>query len=372
MNTPTIWNLVKETFVSWDEDRAPRLAAALAYYAIFALAPLLIIAIAVAALFFDEAQVRQSILTQLGGLIGHNGQIAIEAMIDGARKPETGMIATAIGVVTLLVAAGGLFGQLQDALNTIWEVQPKPGRGVWGMVRDRFFSFSMVLGTGFLLLISLLLSAGLAAMGQWVGGEAYGQTLMWQIINFVVSFGVTSLLFAMIFKVLPDAKVQWRDVWIGAVVTAALFSLGRFLIGLYLGQAAPESTYGAAGSLVALLIWIYYSTQILFLGAEFTQVYATYYGSKIEPTENAVRVTEQERTQQGMPSKETVAAAEAKQDAQSEAKTKTRTKAERLAARAGATPAEPADARPLSIVTQNPLASTATAVAVGLLLGRRL
>ncbi len=311
MKKPSVWSLLKDTFISWDEDRAPRLAAALAYYTIFALAPLLIIVIAIAALFFDEMQVRTSILEQLGGLIGSSGRQAIEAMIDGARQPTTGAIATSIGVVTLLVAAGGLFGQLQDALNTIWEVQPKPGRGIWGMIKDRFFSFAMVLGTGFLLLVSLLVSTGLAATGKLVAGEAYGQTLMWRGISFVAAFGVTTLLFALIFKVLPDAKVRWKDVWIGAVVTAGLFSLGRFLISWYLGQAATESTYGAAGSLVALLIWIYYSTQILFLGAEFTQVYAQSYGSKIEPTKNAVRVTEQERTQQGMPSQETVAAAAA-------------------------------------------------------------
>ena len=311
MKNPSMWGLVKDTFISWDEDRAPRLAAALSYYTIFALAPLLIIAIAIAALFFDEAQVRTSILEQLGGLIGSSGRQAIEAMIEGARQPTTGTIATIIGVITLLIAAGGLFGVLQDALNTIWEVQPKPGRGIWGMLKDRFFSFAMVLGTGFLLLVSLLISTALAATGKLVAGEAYGQTLMWRGISFVVSFGVTSLLFTLIFKVLPDAKIRWRDVWIGAVVTAALFSLGRFLISWYLGHTATESSYGAAGSLVALLIWVYYSSQILFLGAEFTQVYAQAYGADIKPTKNAVRVTEGERTQQGMPSQETVVAAAA-------------------------------------------------------------
>lgn len=352
MKKPSMLSLLKETFVSWDEDRAPRLAAALSYYTIFALAPLLIIAIGVAALFFDEAEVRRNILTELGGLIGRSGREAIEMLIDGARKPTTGMIATAIGLVTLLIAAGGLFGQLQDALNTIWEVQPKPGRGIWGMLRDRFLSFAMVLGSGFLLLVSLLLSTALAAMGQWAGGEAYGETTMWRIVNFVVSFGVTALLFAMIFKVLPDAKVRWKDVWIGAVATAALFSLGRYLIGLYLGQAAPESTYGAAGSLVALLIWIYYSSQILFLGAEFTQVYATTYGSRIEPTENAVRVTEAERAQQGMPSAETVATAVA------------------LEGTPSARGRQPATARAASSKLE--LAKMGVAFVAGALLGRRL
>ncbi|MFZ1861158.1 MAG: YihY/virulence factor BrkB family protein, partial [Candidatus Competibacter sp.] len=265
MNTPTTWELLKETYKSWDEDRAPRLAAALAYYTIFALAPLLIIAIAVAALFFDEAQVRQNMLSQVGELVGQNARQAIEAMIEGARKPTAGLIATAIGVVTLLVAAGGLFGQLQDALNTIWEVQPKPGRGIWGILRDRVLSFAMVLGAGLLLLASLIIGTVLSAAGRFMGDAGY-QAWLWQTINLAVSFGITTVLFAMLFKILPDAKVRWRDVWIGAAATAALFSLGRFLIGWYLGQAATESTYGAAGSLVALLIWIYYSTQILFLG----------------------------------------------------------------------------------------------------------
>jgi membrane protein len=300
MNKLTAWNLIKETFKSWDEDRAPRLAAALAYYTIFALAPLLIIAIAVAALFFDEAQVRQNMLNEIGALVGQNGRQAIEAMMDGASKPTTGLIATVIGVVTLLIAAGGFFNQLQDALNTIWEVQPKPGRGVWGIIKDRALSFTMVLATGFLLLASLIISTILSAAGKLLGGHIGDQALFWQLINLVASFGISTLLFAVIFKVLPDAKILWRDVWIGAAATALLFTLGRFLIGWYLGHTATESAYGAAGSLVALLIWVYYSTQILFLGAEFTQVYAKSHGAHIEPTANAVPVTPIERAQQGL------------------------------------------------------------------------
>lgn len=362
MQKITVWKFLEETINSWLEDRAQRLAAALSYYTIFALAPLLIIAIAVAAVFFDEAHVRQSILTELGGLIGQSGRKAIEAMIEGARQPTAGIVATTIGVITLIVAAGGFFGQLQDAINTIWEVQPKPGRGFWGILRDRFLSFAMVLGTGFLLLVSLMISTALTAAGHWAGGEAYGETLTWQIINIVVSFGVTTILFAMIFKILPDAKVRWRDVWIGALVTAVLFSLGRFLISWYLGQAATESTYGAAGSLVALLIWVYYSSQILFLGAEFTWVYAKYYGSRIEPSENAVRVTKEERNQQGMPSPETVAAAEAKETAKSQS---------------GAARSQKTRGRISSAATVKPgfkgsLAGTAGAFVIGMLLGRRL
>ncbi|MCB1776907.1 MAG: YihY/virulence factor BrkB family protein [Candidatus Competibacteraceae bacterium] len=299
----SIWNLLQKTFQSWNEEHVPRLAAALAYYTIFALAPLLIIAIAIAALFFDEAQVRTSILNELGGLIGANGREAIEMLIDGARKPGAGKVATLISIITLLVAAGGFFGQLQDALNTIWQVKPKPGRGIWGIIQSRFFSFVMVLGTGFLLLVSLLISTALAAAEKFLGGDIYGEALLWRVISSTVSFGITTLLFALIFKVLPDAKVRWRDVWVGAIATGILFSLGRFLIGWYLGQASTESTYGAAGSLVALLIWIYYSTQILFLGAEFTQIYAQTYGSDITPAANAVRVIEQECTEQEMPNK---------------------------------------------------------------------
>lgn len=348
METTSVWGLLKETYSDWSEDRAPRLAAALAYYAVFAIAPLLIIVIVIAGLFFGEAEVRQSIVSQLGGLIGQNGGQALDALIEGARKPAAGVIASVIGVVTLLIAASGLFGQLQDALNTIWEVQPKPNQGIWGTIRSRFLSFSMVLGIGFLLLVSLVVSAALSALGTMVVGDQYGETLLWKGVNFVVSFGVTTLLFAMIFKILPDVKIDWSDVWIGALATAALFTLGRFLISLYLGQAAPESSYGAAGSLIAILIWVYYSAQILFMGAEFTQVYARSYGSQIEPAENAVPVTEEARAQQGMPRAGAVAAAAAA-DQQP----------------AGA--ASPATAGPSTTAA----ASTMLAFVIGLLVGRR-
>lgn len=306
--TITTWDLLKETFKAWDEDHAPRLAAALAYYTIFALAPLLIIAVAIAGFFFNEDQVRQNLLNEIGSLVGANGRQAIEAMIDGVRKPASGIIATVIGVGTLLIAAGGFFGQLQDALNTIWGVRPKPGQGLAGLLRDRFLSFSMVLGIGFLLLVSLILSAVLSALSRFTGAEIAAHAWLWQTINQTVSFSVTILLFAMIFKILPDAKVRWRDVWIGAAATAVLFSLGRFLIGFYLGQTATASAYGAAGSLVALLVWVYYSTQILFLGAEFTQVYARHHGSRIEPRANAEWITPEERAQQGLSSSTTVKA----------------------------------------------------------------
>lgn len=353
METARVWGLLKDTYTDWSEDRAPRLAAALAYYAVFAIAPLLIILIAIAGLFFGETEVRQSIVSQLGGLIGQNGGQALDALIEGARKPSAGILATVIGVVTLLIAASGLFGQLQDALNTIWEVQPKPDQGIWGTIRSRFLSFGMVLGIGFLLLVSLVISAALSAVGTMAVGDQYGETLLWKVVNFVVSFGVATLLFAMIFKILPDVKINWSDVWIGALVTATLFTLGRFLISLYLGQAAPESTYGAAGSLIAILIWVYYSAQILFLGAEFTQVYARSYGSRIEPAENAVPVTEQARAEQGMPRQGAVAAA-AKAD-------------DRPAKRDREQP----QAAPAAGASTSAAASTMLAFAIGLLVGRR-
>lgn len=307
MNATAAWDMIKETFSDWSEDRAPRLAAALAYYTIFALGPLLVIVISIAGLVLQDSQGAQTRVTeQIGGMVGTSGADAVNAMIEGARKPGAGIIATVIGIVTLLFAASGLFGQLQDALNTIWEVQPKPDRGIMGTIKDRFLSFAMILGIGFLLLVSLVMSTALAGIVSYVSGGA--ESMLWSIVNFVLSFAITTLLFAAIFKVLPDAKIEWRDVWVGAVVTALLFTIGKSLIGLYLGRAAPDSTYGAAGSLVAILVWVYYSAQILFMGAEFTQVYAKRYGSRIQPDEDAVPITEEARAQQGIPRKEQVAA----------------------------------------------------------------
>lgn len=300
MKLQDIFGLLKETFNEWNEDKASRLAAALAYYTIFSLAPLLVIVIAIAGAVFGEEAARNQIVGQIQGLVGQQGAEAVQAMILNASKPGSGLIASIVGVVALLFGASGLFGQLQDALNTIWEVTPKPDRGLKGIIQDRFFSFTMVLGTGFLLLVSLVLSAALAAFGNYFGHLMPGMAELWQFVNFAVSFGVITLLFALIYRVLPDAKVAWGDVWIGAAVTALLFTIGRLLIGLYLGSSAIGSAYGAAGSLVVVLVWVYYSAQILLFGAEFTQVYATRYGSHIEPTKNAMRVTEAARLNQGM------------------------------------------------------------------------
>jgi membrane protein len=307
MNQQAVMQLGKDTISEWSEDKVPKLAAALAYYTAFAIAPLLVIAIAVAGLVFGQEAATNQIGQQVSGLLGPTAGEAVNGMVAAASARQGGsIVATIIGVITLLFGASGVFGELQDSLNTIWEVQPKPGLGFFATLKKRFFSFTMVLGVGFLLLVSLVVSAALAAFGGIFGGEQADESVILKAINFAVSFGVTTLLFALIFKIIPDAKVQWRDVWIGAVVTALLFTIGKAALGWYLGRPTTTSSYGAAGSFVALLLWVYYSAQILFLGAEFTQVYAKMYGSKIQPDEDAVPVTEEARAEQGIPRREEV------------------------------------------------------------------
>jgi membrane protein len=305
MNPKAMFELLKKTFAEWNEDKAPRLAAALAYYTVFSLAPLLIIVIAISGLVFGREAAQGQIVGQIQGLVGEQGAQVIQTMIEGASKPSASILATIIGLATLLLGAGGLFGQLQDALNTIWEVQPKPGRGIFGMLQTRFLSFTLVVGTGFLLLVSLVLSAALQAFSGYLGGLFPNAGIVLQIVNILLSFAVITLLFAMIYKVLPDVKIAWSDVWIGAVATALLFTIGKFLIELYLGRSSTASTFGAAGSLVVLLLWVYYAAQILLLGAEFTQVYANQYGSHVVPSKHAMAVPELARAHQGIPHSET-------------------------------------------------------------------
>lgn len=294
----SLWQMVKLTGQDWWEDKAPRLGAALAFYSVLSLGPLLLIVISVSGLVFGYEAASGQVVEQLRGLVGNEGAEAIQTVLVNSRRPEAGIFATIVGIITLLIGATGVFGQLQDALNTIWEVKAKPGRGVLWILRKRFLSFAMVLGTGFLLLISLAISAGLAALGQ-LAVDSLPEILM-SGINFLISFGVTTLLFAMIFKILPDVHIKWRDVWMGAVITAALFTIGKSLIGIYLGHSALSSTYGASGSLIVLLLWIYYSAQILFLGAEFTQVYARRHGSGLAAARGAVPATREARAQEGM------------------------------------------------------------------------
>jgi len=282
------------------EDKALRLGAALAYYALFSIGPLLIIVIGVTSLAFGRESVQHAVQQQLQSMVGENAAKTVESMM-AAHKEGTSVIATITGVVALLLGASGVFGQLQDALNTIWEVKPRPGQGVWGFVRNRFLSFSMVLVIGFLLLISLVVSAFVSTFTTYLGHAVSVPTFFGPLIDLGVSFLVITLLFAMIFKILPDADVKWRDVWVGATVTALLFTLGKILLGMYLGRESTASAYGAAGSVVVILLWVYYSSLILLTGAEFTQVYARKVGSGIRPGKNAVAVTEEDRQEQGIP-----------------------------------------------------------------------
>ncbi|MEX0271721.1 YihY/virulence factor BrkB family protein [Leptolyngbyaceae cyanobacterium UHCC 1019] len=285
--------LIKGTFAEWKEDNVPVLAAALAYYTVFSLAPLLLIAIAIAGAVFGEEAARGELVRQIQGLVGKEGAEAVQAMIQNADKPGSGgTIATIVGVILLMFGASGVFGQLQSALNTIWEVKPKPGQGIRSFLVSRFLSFAMVLVIGFLLLVSLVLSSVLAAVSHVFNNLMPGLPILGQVINFLISFGVITVLFASIYKFLPDVKIPWKNLWVGAAVTAILFNIGKLAIGLYLGNSSVGSTYGAAGSLVVVLIWVFYSAQILLIGAEFTQVYSKYRGVPLRPSKHAVPIDE--------------------------------------------------------------------------------
>ena len=267
------WQTIRKAAADWSEDKAAQMGAALAFYSVLSLAPLVVIALSIEALFMDARSAATNFLAQVQSMVGEEGAKAIQGMLENAQQPKTGAVAATLGVITLLFGASGVFGQLQEAMNTIWDVPAKARGGIWGMIRSRFLSFAMVLGTGFLLLVSLLLSTVIAGVGQRVGQIWPALEPLTHLANEAASFIVMTLLFAMMFKLLPDTHVRWRDVWIGAVLTAILFTIGKLLIGLYLGKSAVGSAYGAAGSLVVLLMWIYYSAQILFFGAELTHAY---------------------------------------------------------------------------------------------------
>lgn len=300
-------DIVKKTFKEWGEDKASRLSAALAYYTVFSIPPLLVVAIGIASLFTERAMIEDQLINQAGSLMGSRGAEAIETILESAEAPgSTELIPTLIGFALLLFGASGVFTQLQDALNTIWDVKADPDRGIMATIKDRFFSFTMVLAIGFVLLVSLMLSTLLASFGDFVGNlVSEAEVLLW-IVNFVISFAVIAILFALIFKTVPDVEVAWRDVAIGAVLTALLFKLGEYALGFYFDRSDPTSSFGAAGSVILLLLWVYYSAQIMFLGAEFTQVYATEYGSGLRPESGAVVLTEEAKANQGMPSEEKV------------------------------------------------------------------
>lgn len=301
------WELVKRAGEGWMEDKAMRMAAAVAYYTILSTAPLVVIAIAVAGWVFGHQAAQGQLVEQVQSLVGKEGAEAIQTMLAHSAHPSASILATVLGGLVLLFGASSVFIELQDALNTIWEVTAKPGRTLWITLRDRFLSFAMILAIGFLLLVSLLVSAALAALVKVTGLAGIG--IIGHILSFIVSFAVITLLFALIYKVLPDAKMSWSDVWIGAIGTSLLFTVGKLLIGLYLGHSSVGSTFGAAGSLVVFVVWIYYSALILFFGAEFTKVYANRFGKHIEPTSNAVALRPEDRIHQGIPRPETVHAA---------------------------------------------------------------
>ena len=279
--------LLKLTYRGWQADNASRLSAALAYYTIFSLAPMLVIVIATTGLIWEAEAVRMEILNQVRGLIGPDGADFIANLMTSTGSPAEGIVALVIGILTLLFGALGVFNELQNSLNIIWGVRVQKPEGFLQAVRklvlDRFLSFTMLLAIGFLLLVSLVVTAGLSATQEAIGNAFPLSEFLLQILNLAISIGVITILFALIFKYLPDAEIAWREVWIGAFVTSLLFSLGKTAIGIYLGNSAVASTFGAAGSLVLLLLWIYYSAQILFFGAEFTQVYTDEYGSKTAP-----------------------------------------------------------------------------------------
>jgi membrane protein len=275
-----IWPLIKTSVVSWSDDHAASMGAALAYYTLFSIAPVLLIVIAVAGFVFGAEAARGEIFAQLQGLLGDEGAAAVQGLLESASEPEEGMLASITGFALLLLGATTVFAELQSDLDRIWRAKAVKINGLWAFVRARLLSFGVILTLAFLLLVSLVFSAALSALGKWFGGGLEAWAVLLEILNFAVSFAITTALFAVMYKLLPRADIAWRDVWIGAAVTALLFAIGKFLIGLYIGRSGVASGFGAAGSFVVLLIWVYYSTQIFLLGAEFTWVYAHEYGSR--------------------------------------------------------------------------------------------
>ena len=290
------FGLFKQTFSEWLEDKAPQLGAALAYYTVFSLAPLILVLLAIIGLIFrnDPGGAWNKITEQMSYFLDKSAVEVVQNIAQKAAQPNKSVLATIIGVLLALFGASGVFGQLQDALNTVWGVKAKPGAGIWGFLRSRFLSFAMVGGICFLLLVSLTLESLLKGFSHYVQSVLPGGIVIALAAYWVFDLAVVILLFAIIFKFLPDAEIRWRDVWIGAGMTAIFFAIGKWALGLYLGSGSAASAYGAASSLITLLLWVYYSSQILLFGAEFTQVYANRAGRDIQPAEHAIRVKTEE------------------------------------------------------------------------------
>lgn len=278
MDPSLLWSLIREAVARWVDDYAPSMGAALSYYTIFSIAPLLVIVIAVAGFAFGNDAASGALFGQLRGMLGDEGAAVAQRLVASAREPRTSLFATLAGLVTMVIGATTVLAELQSALNRIWRA-PAVKTGLWTMLRSRLLSLSLILAIGFLLLVSLVASAAMAALGQW--GAPYFGRMKWlfEVVNVALSLAMVTILFAMIYKILPRVRIGWRDVWTGAVVTSVLFTLGKSAIGLYLGRSAVTSGFGAAGSVVVLLVWVYYSAQIFLLGAEFTAVYARRLGS---------------------------------------------------------------------------------------------
>jgi membrane protein len=289
------WEVTKKTFTAWNKADPFRQGAIISYYAIFSIPALLVIIITAAGYFFGKEAVSGQISGQVTAAMGEDTAKQLEEIVAHASESKNTVLATIIGIITLLVGATGVFVQLQKSLDLIWEVEVKAKKAWLKSLKDRLFSFGLILSIGFLLLISLMLSAGLSAFSGWIKASMPDfMMFVFRLISFVVNFGVITALFALMFRILPDAKIRWKDVWLGAMITALLFIAGKFALGLYFGKANPGSAYGAAGSIILLMLWVNYSSMILFLGAEYTKQFAVHFGRDIEPAGDAVRVTASE------------------------------------------------------------------------------
>jgi membrane protein len=289
MQEPIISRTFRTAARAWWDDDCTRLGASLAYFTLFAIAPILLVATSIAGMVFGPAAVRGEIVGQLDHLVGREGALAVQGLLEAAARRPSGFLPTMIGAVTFLVASTGAFLELQVAFNTIWRVKPRPSGHLYAFVMDRVRSFGLVVAIGFLLLVSLSVTAALAALNAWLFNVSPGDAYLWNVVNTLVSIVVTTGLFALLFRFLPDVRLRWRDVTTGALVTAVLFTLGQQVIGLYLGRSSIAASYGAAGSMMVLLLWVYYSCQILLFGAEFTRVWAVRHGVKVKPEEFAVK-----------------------------------------------------------------------------------
>ncbi len=275
MSPRRLWRTIRSAAIAWKNDNAPSMGAALAYYAVFSIVPLLILIIALAGLFFGADAVREEIVRELGRLMDETGAEMIDGLLESANRPERGLTASIVSLFTLLLGATTVLAELQRALDVIWKApaSQRP-KGLWGLLRARFLSLGMIMALGFLLIVSLALSTALSALGEWWGGRRQDWMRLLEVLNFVFTFAVITTVIAAIYKFMPSVKIRWRDVWVGAAVTALLLAIGKYLIGLYIGRTGIASGFGAAGSLIVILVWVYYSTQIFLLGAEFTWVQA--------------------------------------------------------------------------------------------------